>query len=200
MSDSRRRFLKAGIMAAMFAALPLKNVFGQSWKERDGNPGETPITQNDPLGNYSKASFTSYLNSIFQLQTSIGIIDVTLTKIEDMPAPKGGECFSLLFRGGNRPLPQDTYMVTHPSLGNFALFLVPAGSDQNGSQAYLATMNRLSLADFANMTAPSRVSHSSGTTSTTSTPITTTTTTTITPTATPAVIAPPATLDRKSVV
>lgn len=143
-------------MAALFAAVPYRHVFGQSFKERDGNPGETPVTQTDPLGNYSKAAFTSYLNSIFQLQTSFGIVTATLTKIDDMPAPKGGECFTLLFRGGSRALPQDTYMITHPALGTFALLLVPAGSDANGAQGYLATLNRLSLADFANLSAPSR--------------------------------------------
>ncbi len=73
-----------------------------------------------------------------------------------MPAPKGGECFTLLFRGGIRALPQDTYMITHPSLGTFALLLVPSGSDQNGAQSYLATLNRLSPADFANLSAPPR--------------------------------------------
>src|SRR2546423_2567383 len=161
MSDSRRKFLKAGVMAALFAALPLKSVFGQSFKERDGNPGETPVTQSDPLGSYSKASFTSYLNSIFQLQTSIGVVAVTLTKVDDMPAPKGGECFTLLFRGGSRALPQGTYMITHPALGTFALLLVPSGSDQNGAQSYLATLNRLSPADFANMSIPSRVARPS---------------------------------------
>ena len=143
-------------MAALFAAVPLKHVLGQSFKERDGNPGETPVTQTDPLGNYSKAAFTSYLNSIFQLQTSFGVVAVTLAKVDDMPAPKGGECFTLQFRGGSRALPQDTYMITHPSLGTFALLLVPSGSDQNGAQSYLATLNRLSPADFANLSAPSR--------------------------------------------
>ena len=156
MSNSRRTFLRTGLLAALCAAVPLKHVLGQSFKERDGNPGETPVTQTDPLGNYSKAAFTSYLNSIFQLQTSFGIVAATLTKIDDMPAPKGGECFTLLFRGGSRALRQDTYMITHPALGTFALLLVPAGTDANGAQGYLATLNRLSPADFANLSAPSR--------------------------------------------
>jgi hypothetical protein len=73
-----------------------------------------------------------------------------------MPSPKGGECFTLQFRGGSHALPQDTYMITHPSLGTFALLLVPSGSDQNGAQGYIATLNRLSPADFANLSAPSR--------------------------------------------
>lgn len=156
MSNSRRIFLRTGLLAALFAAVPFKHVLGQSFKERDGNPGETPVTQTDPLGNYSKASFKSYLNSIFQLQTSGGVVEVVLAQIDDMPAPKGGECFTLLFRGGSRLLPQETYVITHPALGTFALLLVPGGADANGAQGYLATLNRLSLADFANLSAPSR--------------------------------------------
>ncbi len=170
MSNSRRKFLRTGLLAALFAAVPLKHVLGQSWKGRDGNPGETPPAQSDPLGNYSKATFTSYVNSIFQLQTVAGIVAVTLTQIDDMPAPKGGECFSLLFRGGSRAFPQDTYTITHPSLGTFALMLVPSGSDQNGAQGYLATINRLSAADFANMSAPSSAPRSGPSAASPSTP------------------------------
>jgi hypothetical protein len=154
---SRRKFVRAAILTATFAAAPVKTVLGQSWKERDGNPGEQPPVQTDPLANYSKSAFVSYLNSIFQIQTVSGVVAVTLAKVDDMPAPKGGECFSLLFRGGSSAFKQDTYMVVHPSLGNFQLFLVPAGSDQNGAREYLATINRLSPTDLANMSAPSRI-------------------------------------------
>src|SRR5215471_8745914 len=100
MSESRRTFLRAGLCAALFAALPLKSAFSQSFKERDGNPHETPAPQNDPLINYNKASFVSYLNSIFQIQSALGVVEVTLVKVEDMPAAEGGECFSLMFIGG----------------------------------------------------------------------------------------------------
>ena len=157
MSTSRRKFIRTGLLATLFAAVPLKTILGQSWKDRDGNPGETPVVQGDALGNYSKATFVSYLNSIFQLQTSLGIVNVTLARVDDMPAPKGGECFTLLFRGGDHALSQNTYTVSHASLGTFALLLVPAGSDQNGAQSYVATLNRISAADFANMLAPSRI-------------------------------------------
>jgi len=186
-SSSRRKFLRTGLLAALFAAVPFKQTFGQSWKDRDGNPGETPPAQSDPLGNYSKATFTSYLNSIFQLQTVAGIVAVTLTQVDDMPAPKGGECFALLFRGGSRALPQNTYTITHPSLGTFALLLVPSGSNQNGAQGYLATINRLSAADFANMSAPSRAPRTapSATSPSTSSPPTTTSSPVVTPNVTP---------------
>lgn len=154
--ESRRNFLKAGLLAGLFQTVPLKSIFSQSFKERDGNPGETPPPQTDSLANYSKASFTSYLNSVFQIQSALGVVEVALAKVDDMPAPKGGECFSLLFRGGRAVLKQDTYVMVHPALGTFHLLLVPGGSDQNGAQEYLATINRLSLADFANSLPPSR--------------------------------------------
>jgi uncharacterized protein DUF6916 len=157
MTTSRRRFLRTGLLATLFAALPLENVLAQSWKQNDGNPGEISPVQTDPLANYSKSSFASYLNSVFQVETVSGVVAVTLARVDDLPAAKGGECFSLLFRGGSLPLKQDTYMVVHPALGTFQLFVVPGGSDQNGARAYVATINRLSPADFANMSAPKRI-------------------------------------------
>ena len=179
MSISRRKFVKAGVLAATFAALPARGVLGQSFKERDGDPHEIPVVQTTPLPNYSKATFVSYLNSVFQLHTVDGIVEVTLLSVDDMPAAKGGECFTLLFRGGSRAQNQDTYTLVHPALGTFQLMLVPTGSDQNGAQGYLATLNRLSQADFANISAPTRAS---GTRTTTSSPVTTTTTTSTTTT------------------
>jgi hypothetical protein len=163
MPNSRRKFLKAGVLAALFAAVPLKAVLGQSWKDRDGNPGDgsSPGLQNpDPLATYTKAAFVSYLNSVFQLNTGFNVIAVTLLKVDDMPSAKGGECFSLLFRGGGGPaLRQNTYNVDHPSLGRFLLFLVPVGTDEHGVQGYLATINRLSYRD-ALTPAPTRQSGS----------------------------------------
>lgn len=157
MSTSRRKFLKAGMFAALFAAAPASSVFSQSWKDRDGNPGETPTIQNDPLSNYSKATFESYLNSVFELHTAFGIVAVNLAKVDDLRAPRGGECFSLLFRGGSRSLRQDAYVLVHPSLGTMTMLLVPAGTDRSGAQGYTATINRLSFADALNNPAPRRL-------------------------------------------
>jgi Domain of unknown function (DUF6916) len=156
MSTSRRKFLEVSMLAAAFAAAPAKAVLGQSWKERDANPGDSLTPQNDPLSNYSKAAFRSYLNSVFQLQAAFGTVEVTLTQVDDMPSPKNGECFALLFRGGSRPVRQDTYELTHPALGTFNLFLVPSRVDRNGAQAYTATVNRLSFGDMLNNPPPSR--------------------------------------------
>jgi hypothetical protein len=156
MSSSRRKFLKLGALATLFAAVPLKTLLAQGWKDRDGNPANTPAAQTDPLANYTKATFRSYLNSVFELHTTQGIVAVTLLQVGDMTASKGGECFTLLFRGGARAQRQDTYTLVHPSLATFQLLLVPTGTDQNGAQGYVATINRLSLADAAAMTPPTK--------------------------------------------
>jgi hypothetical protein len=136
MSKSRRTFVKAGLMTAVFAATPLRSVLGKGFNHLLDE-------EEDPLANYSKATFVSYLNSVFQIQTASGNVAVTLTSVDDMPAPSGGECFSLLFVGGSEERAQNTYVVTHPSLGTFQLFLVPAGADENGAQKSVATINRV---------------------------------------------------------
>jgi hypothetical protein len=177
MHNSRRKFLKAGVLAALFAAVPLKDALGQSWKDRDRNPGNNPEAQNDPLANYTKATFISYLNSVFELHTTNGIIGVTLLKVDDMEASKGGECFTLLFRGGSRELRQDSYTLVHPALGTFQLLLVPVGTDDNGAQGYLATINRLSYRDALSNPAPKGSSKSTPSGSTQPAPTTTPATT-----------------------
>ena len=174
MSNSRRKFLKLGALATLFAAIPFKTVLAQGWKDRDGNPTNTPPAQADPLANYTKATFRTYLNSIFQLHTVNGIVEVTLLQVTDMQAPKGGECFTLLFRGGARAQRQDTYTLVHPALGTFQLLLVPTGTDQNGAQGYVATINRLSLADAATMGPPTKQTGRGQPATTTSTPSTAT--------------------------
>ena len=64
---SRRTFMRAGTLAALFAGVPLAtvNVLGQRIHP---SPDESPVDQaqaNDPLSNYTKATFVSYINSVF---------------------------------------------------------------------------------------------------------------------------------------
>src|SRR5256885_4815706 len=147
---SRRTFIRAGTLAALFAGVPLAtiNVLGQRIrKSPDDNPVDEAAQIYGALSNYTKATFASYINSVFVFRAP-GVrrdIEVTLMQVSDMTAAPGGECFSLLFRGGGGPaLRQNTYTVEHPALGTFKLFLVPVGTDDNGAQGYLATINRLS--------------------------------------------------------
>jgi hypothetical protein len=154
MTRSRRTFLKAGLVAAtVFAVTPVKNAFTRAMFD-DGPP-----VLDDPLAGFSKSAFASYVNSIFQIQATEGSVDVSLVRVDDLPAPTGGECFSLVFRGGSEPLKQDTYAIEHSALGNFQLLLVPGGTSENGACEYTATINRLSPAAYANITVPTRQYH-----------------------------------------
>ena len=148
MPISRRIFIKTASVAAM-AAVTLGKSSLISLAQGAIQSGAT-----DPLANYTQATFTQYLNSIFRLR-GFRSVDVTLEKVEDtLPAQVsrdgGRESFVLHFRGGSVELPQNTYIVEHAALGTFQLFLVPNGADQNGAQSYVATINRLAYATKTN--------------------------------------------------
>src|SRR5712692_7178952 len=99
MSITRRRFLKAGTLVALSAAIPLRAAGQQIRKGNDGNPIDRnpPELAQDVLANYNKAAFTSYLNSIFRLYTGYSTIDVALVEVKDLTpgaatAQTGAEC------------------------------------------------------------------------------------------------------------
>jgi len=168
MSITRRKFLKAGTLVALASAIPLKAAGQQVRKGNDGNPiDQSKDVVADPLSGYTRAAFSSYLNSIFRLYTGYSTIDVALVEVKDlMPGAAteqtGAECFSLQFRGGSTALSQYTYGIEHPSLGTFQLFLVPGGADNNGVQSFVATINRLPYSQ-ALLPAPTRQSKPIGT-------------------------------------
>jgi hypothetical protein len=162
MSITRRKFLKAGTLVALSAAIPLKAAGQHPRKVNDGNPiDQSKDLAADPLANYTRSAFSSYLNSIFRLYAGYSSIDLALVEVKDMmPAtgtvPAGSECFSLVFRGESSALRQNTYRIEHPSLGVFSLFLVPGGTDENDRQSYVAIVNRLAYSP-ALLAAPSRM-------------------------------------------
>ena len=150
MSINRRKFLRAGTLVALSAAIPLKSVWGQgNRKGSNGNPtGRAQEAAKDNLANYNKATFESYLNSIFRLYSGSAVVEIALVEVKDIgsttakPQP-GAESFSLLFRGGTRTIDQGTYTVDHPALGRFQLFLTPGKTDDNGAASYVAVINRI---------------------------------------------------------
>jgi hypothetical protein len=137
MPISRRIFIKTASVAAIAAV-----TVGKSTLAVLAQGGAS-----DPLSYYTQATFTQYINSIFRLHGS-RTVEVMLEKVQDTLSAKesragGRESFVLHFRGGDVQLRQDTYTVEHPALGTFALFLVPSGADERGTQSYVATINRL---------------------------------------------------------
>jgi hypothetical protein len=145
MAISRRIFIKVGALAAVAASMSLKPglaVLGQDLPGKIGAPSSP-----DPLANYTQATFTQYVGSIFTLRSRVRI-ELTLTRVVDSLPRKvartgGRESFELHFRGGATALGQDTYVLEHPALGTFMMFLVPSGADDNGAQGYIAVINRL---------------------------------------------------------
>ena len=142
MPISRRIFIKTASIAAIAATVGKTALV--AFAQGAMQPGASAT---DPLAHYTQSTFTQYVNSIFRLHGS-RTVEVMLEKVEDtLPATVsrtgGRESFVLYFRGGDVKLPQDTYTVEHPALGNFQLFLVPGGADENGAQSYVATINRL---------------------------------------------------------
>src|SRR6267143_7331879 len=70
MSITRRKFLKAGTLVALSAAIPLRAAGQQPRKVSDGNPiDQSKDVAADPLSTYTRSTFSSYLNSIFRLYT-----------------------------------------------------------------------------------------------------------------------------------
>ena len=136
MPISRRIFIKTASVPAIAAA-----TIGKSTLTVLAEGGAA-----DPLSYYTRATFTKYINSIFRLH-GLKTVETMLEKVEDrltatVTRTGGRESFVLHFRGGDVRLPQDTYTVAHPALGNFKLF----GSQQarqNGAPRYVATINRL---------------------------------------------------------
>jgi hypothetical protein len=160
---TRRKFLQAGTLVALAAAMPLRATAQQIRKGNDGNPiDQSKDVAADPLSTYTRSTFSSYLNSIFRLYTGYSTIDVALVEVKDLApgantAQTGAECFSLLFRGGSVALKQNTYRIEHPSLGTFPLFLTPGTADDNGAQSFVAIINRLPYSE-AQRPAPTRLS------------------------------------------
>lgn len=153
MNVTRRKFLRAGAVSALFAGLtlaPSKLIYGQ----KNRKPA-TPDAPPDPFFSFNASTFTPYVGSEFLLAAGARgrataarlerVSDFQQDMRERHAATHGGECFSLVF---STPVPkratpvQATYRVEHAALGRFSLFLVP-GPPRDGSVTYEAVINRL---------------------------------------------------------
>lgn len=70
-------------------------------------------------------------------------VEVLLVELIDR-STENCEVFSLLFRGPkDRVFRHDTYLVTHPGMGEFSLFLGPVAVDKSDGVYYEAVFNRI---------------------------------------------------------
>jgi len=122
---------------------------------------ETAEQRYGGLANLSRDHFASAIGSAFKLSSTSGKSApfwLTLLSVTDLTVPAAmnpasmavpppaaarqtvsTEAFSLRWSGGpTQNVQQQTFFVEHPHLGQFALFIVPAGPQQ-----YTAIVNRL---------------------------------------------------------
>jgi uncharacterized protein DUF6916 len=158
MPISRRKFLGTGTLAVLSAAVPLKAA--AEALDRSGlSPDAFSSTPNSAKTSslLNQQAFSNCLGSEFRISDQNGgrirtkLIEVydwnpKLTKgskalVSKRKFPK--ECFSAVFLAppGARLL-QHTYKVEHSTLGEFSLFLVPAGRSRQGTY-YEAVFNNL---------------------------------------------------------
>jgi hypothetical protein len=152
MNVSRRKFMKAGIMVAAFAGIPLTAQIttghnasrGRSITSAGVKP--SPQTQPDVAGYYNKSTFAPYVGTEFRVHLGQSkTIRIKLVEVKDLPGDeRGDQSFSLLFAGPKgKPFPQKTYEVEHGALGKFSLFLVPVGLRKGARSEYFeAVFNR----------------------------------------------------------
>ena len=88
--------------------------------------------------------FAAQLQSDFLIQSPTGeTASLRLEQIEER-SDEAKECFSLLFSGcATLPPAHDTYVVNHPMLGCFHLFLGPVHCHASGKVRYQAILSRL---------------------------------------------------------
>ena len=86
----------------------------------------------------TEEEFRNHLNTPFRLQVNAPKpIDLTLVGVESRPSEsseqQGMERFSVFFLGSPEfLLPQNTYRVAHPQMGEFDIFLVAVGKETDG--------------------------------------------------------------------
>src|SRR5687767_13498127 len=150
MSLSRRKFLRAGTLVALAAGIPAKAVLAETLAE----PNSTlPASPNFRAGlALNRQAFSRCLNTRFTFvhgeatPVAVKLIEVNdMTPIANKPSAEatGKECFAAVFIGShNAPLRQETYAVTHESLGRFSMLVVPIARTNEGFR-YEAVFNRL---------------------------------------------------------
>lgn len=86
----------------------------------------------------TEEQFKQHLNTPFRVQVNAPKpIDLTLVGVESRPSgateEQGMERFSVFFLGSPEfLLPQSTYRLAHPQMGEFDVFLAAVGQEENG--------------------------------------------------------------------
>ena len=89
-------------------------------------------------------NFAAQLNKTFSVQIDdANVVDLVLAQVSELKTYPGQELFAIVFHGPLEPfLDQGLRQFEHDEMGQFKLFLVPIGKDDN-SYSYEAVFNRL---------------------------------------------------------
>ena len=142
MNFSRRDFFKLGGTAAAGIILG---------SERFAFAGEERTV--DLLSLQNANAFKNLIGSEFFLVTAAIATPAVLTEVVNLPVStpksdqrksrrKKAECFSLSFQIPLTEVPQATYAISHPQMGQFDLFMVP-GRSEFGESLLHAIINRI---------------------------------------------------------
>ena len=154
MSVSRRKFVKAGILATICAPLvSLKSALAEIGPKGPKTPAPrspevqppAPLPSSsssasiEQLSYYTRTTFDPYVNTRFHVYlgpsntrglklAEVSDYFTTLSQQSAALTSSGDECFSLLFTiPPGKPFTQDTYLIEHDALGTFYMFVVPVG-------------------------------------------------------------------------
>jgi hypothetical protein len=106
------------------------------------------------LDEISFCALANRVNTSFRIHAGSRTIQVVLTQVKTRrekplkpgqrpPADAGNEKFSLVFSGApGNSLTQDTYLISHETLGQFDLFIVPINTRTAGKSDFEAVVNR----------------------------------------------------------
>ena len=159
MAPSRRDFLKRGALVALSATMSLKFPGMAAGQLQEHAATQNLISgfhipyesQTNAVIYFKKSTFSPYLKSRFGIRLrNSKVMQVGLVRVSDVgpvegrneDAAVGKESFLIRFNAPtySKPIPQDTYTITHGALGTFQLFLVPMGTDSKG-RYYEAIIN-----------------------------------------------------------
>jgi hypothetical protein len=157
MSESRRKFIRSGVLTVLSAGLLFKageSAFGQKkTPERPVLRFEVPYSaQQNPILYYNRATFEPYIGGIFIGRDARGrmielkLLRVTAFKSNSRTITTGSsrdtESFALTF-SASKALPEFTsiHVIEHPVLGKFDLFLQRSG--ENSQIIYQAVITHL---------------------------------------------------------
>ena len=147
MNLSRRDILKGAAATLLTGAtsMAITPLAASKGRGTSTTPPDTGVAE------LSRMSFTGAVGTDFDVR--VGALEASTLRLQTVsdlvlpvgapgPAP-GKEGFSLLFTGPSKnAFAQGTYTIEHPTLGSFALFLVPVGP-RGSTSSYEAVINRL---------------------------------------------------------